>query len=330
MKEKPYMQNDIRVDAKPKGGKAFGEYCAVFGVLFIIGGLFVSCGENQEKKTGKTKPVEKIAFESTREGTFDIWVSDLDGGNAVNLTRGKGWNREPAWSPDGTKIAFVSSRGAENSKKVQLYIIRTDSILPPVLVTDHAPVESVCWSPDGSMLAFSVSRCCMGNISDIFILNSDGTGVRNLTNTPEVDSEPAWSPDGSRIAYVSLDKGNKEIWVRNIDGSNPVRLTDNPALDDSPCWSPDGTRIVFSSDRDGAFDICLMNADGSAVTNLTHDLLIDTKPCWSPDGSRIAFTSIRDGNPNIYIMNSDGSNLQRVTDTVQLDDSVSWKKLTKK
>ena len=123
-------------------------------------------------------------------------------------------------------------------------------------------------------------------------------GLTQLTSNSGEDSTPAWSPDGSKIAFTSAIDGYNEIYVMNADGSNIIQLTDNSDWDDvSPAWSPDGSKIAFMSDRDrddDIFEIYVMNADGSNVIQLTNNSDQDGFPAWSPDGSKIAFTSTRD------------------------------------
>src|SRR4051794_4582059 len=112
------------------------------------------------------------------------------------------------------------------------------------------------------------------------------TGGGALTSNSWDDRTPAYSPDGKKIAFVSLQDGNQEIYVMDADGGNQVRRTTNPLPDTDPSWSPDGTKIVYSSLQAGNPDIYVMNADGTGTPQrLTEDAGADTDPAWSPDGT---------------------------------------------
>jgi hypothetical protein len=152
-------------------------------------------------------------------------------------------------------------------------------------------------------------------------MNSDGTGVTNLTNTPSLDEVyPSWSPDGTKIAFTRPD----EIFVMNADGSGQTQLTSNFDADLFPDWSPDGKQIVFSSNRDGDHEIFVMNADGTAQTQLTSNGALDWLPVWSADGTRIAFQSERDGdNDSLYVMTS-GGGLETRVGTLVVRRHPSW------
>lgn len=174
-------------------------------------------------------------------------------------------------------------------------------------------------SPDGQLIAFA-------NAGWLIVMHVDGTGMRTLVQAGDYATRPAWSPDGSRIAFAGTrdDPANRDIYVVNIDGTGVLRLTTDPATDERPSWSPDGNRIVLHSYRGGNWDLYIMNADGSNTTRLTTHPANDMVPSWSPDGGRIAFQSFRDGNTEIYLIDADGTNLVRVTDDSVSDGSPAW------
>ena len=138
-------------------------------------------------------------------------------------------------------------------------------------------------------------------------MNTDGTGITPITNSRGDDRDPAWSPDGTKIAFSSKRDGNSEIYIMNADGSNQVRLTDSPGEDLYPTWSPDGNKIIFTSDRDSNNEIYAIDTDGSDPTRLTFNDTEDDYPDWSPDGKTIIFSSFGGEQAGIYIMNADGT-----------------------
>ena len=143
-------------------------------------------------------------------------------------------------------------------------------------------------------------------------------------------SDPVWSPDGRKIAFVRLSK-RLGVYVVNADGSGMRNLTPKPVgTDASPAWSPDGRKIAFVSLRDDNSEVYVMNANGSGQRSLTRNPAFDDDPAWSPDGRLIAFRSTRDGNTDIYIMNADGSGQRNLTRSPANESSASWSPAQKK
>ncbi len=221
----------------------------------------------------------RIAFSSGRDGHQEIYLMLADGAAQTRLTTTSNIdaNLAPAWSPDGGRIVFASDSfirhidvvNADGSGLTQLTFPSGST------ARDDAP----SWSPDGRQIAFS--RDSSFN-NEIYVMNSDGSGVMRLTNSPGWDGEPTWSPDGSKIAFESNRDGNYHIYVMNTDGSGLTQLTSGSTQDHEPAWSPDGSKIAFESNRDGNYEIYVMNADGSAPTRLTNDPADDLHPTWSP------------------------------------------------
>ena len=159
---------------------------------------------------------------------------------------------------------------------------------------------------------------------DIFSMDSDGSHVVNLTNSPTAEERAGYSPNGQKIAFARTVNDNTDLYVMNADGSGVVRLTTDPAVDHAPQWSPNGQKIAFRSDRDGNSNVYVMDADGSDQTRLTNNPADDNGPDWSPDGQKIVFSSTRTGNSDVFIMNADGSNPVQLTTDPAEDFGASW------
>jgi Tol biopolymer transport system component len=247
-----------------------------------------------------------------------IVVTDADGSNARAIGRGT----EPAWSPDGTRIAFKGLDG-------DLYVMRGDGTGVRRIFDCRGPdchgMSDPAWSPDGQRLAFSGIMRRAGTMrSEIYLVGMDGSGLRRLTTCERPGcaehSSPAWSPDGTRIAFaasnlhtstppqyatdiLSVDLATGRL--RTVYGCNEGGCPFEGGLD----WSPDGTRIVFGLGS----GLTVIGADGSGSHTLTS-IAYDYFPRWSPDGKLIVFTRYPGGvGAGIYTVDV---NSGRITEVV--------------
>lgn len=312
----------------------------------------------------------KIAFQEAINSSFggysNICIMDADGSNKTTLLKGFANDTAvllyefPAYSPDGSKIAFERALISDSGFDVQIYTMNADGSNLIRLTDTHDSINGQpvinslpAWSPDGKRIAFV--RGHVESDADNFVLafyavytmDADGTNVQKLTDDDLANEFPAWSPDGAHIAYSSNCNHTNitpitcrsDVYVMNADGSNKTNITRNGSSNLSPSWSPDGKKLVFASaaafsfQEPSAINIFVINADGTGLNRLTASpdgttrFIGNVAPQWSPDGKKIAFISDREGNPDIYIMNADGSSQTRITNTISDNgyaSALSW------
>ncbi len=268
-----------------------------------------------------------IVFVSTRESEptwagSEIYVMNFDGSGQKRLTNTTAHNYSPAWSPDGSKIAFVSDRDDDDT---ELYVMNADGSGQRRLTMNYLSESRPTWSPDGSQIYFSASRYG-GTTTHIYVMNCDGSEVTRLPNT-EHGFRAHPSPLGNKIAFTHFSsyRYDWDIYVMNIDGSGRANLTNCGADDDDAAWSADGTKIAFDSWRDGNWELYVMNTDGSDVVRLTDFDGRDKSPAWSPDGAKIIFTRTKGSSAQIYSMNADGSEPRNLSCNSYQDFSPDWR-----
>lgn len=234
-----------------------------------------------------------IIFVSDRDGDENLYITSPDGLEQSRLTEIASEN--PRISPDGTRVAFVSS--ANGNMDIYVLEIATRSL---TRVTDAPEKDSSpSWSPDGTKIAFESFRD--GNF-EIYMVNADGSNPTRLTNDPAGDSNPIWSPVANEIAFVSNRFGNADIFLLTPNGSVST-LTTNSAPDSAPAWSPNGSTIAFQSFSGELSNICVIGRDALNQYCLTNTLSDYGYPVWSPDGEYIAANAKQSAGYGINIFN---------------------------
>lgn len=145
------------------------------------------------------------------------------------------------------------------------------------------------------------------------VADSDGFNSQTVVRSAEPLLSPAWSPDGSRLAYVSFEDKRSKVYIQNVIDGRRELIAEFHGINSAPAWSPDGQRLAMTLSRDGNTEIYIMRLDTREFKRLTFDPAIDTEPSWSPDGSDIIFTSDRAGSPQIYRMSASGGSAERLT-----------------
>lgn len=152
-----------------------------------------------------------------------------------------------------------------------------------------------------------------GPVYELQVADADGFGAQTVVSTREPLLSPAWSPDGTRIAYVSFEKKKAAVYLQSLQSGKREVLANFKGSNSAPAWAPDGRRLCVVLTRDGNSQLYLINADGSGLQRLSHSSAIDTEPSWSADGNWILFTSDRSGSPQIYRMPATGGEAVRLT-----------------
>ncbi len=147
----------------------------------------------------------------------------------------------------------------------------------------------------------------------LFVADVDGHDAQLIVRSRHPLMSPSWSPDGTRLAYVSFENGRSMIYVQNVQTGERERVSAFKGINGAPAWSPDGQRLAMSLSKDGNSEIYLMHLRSKRLQRLTHHYAIDTEPAWSPDGDAIAFTSDRGGRPQIYQISIRGGKAERLT-----------------
>lgn len=234
-------------------------------------------------------PASKIAFQSYRNGNWDIFVGNDDGSGQTAVTSHIRADIHPHLNRGNTAVVYASRA---DDHDYEIYRVNVNGSGNVALTNNEADDGNPQWSPDGTKILFESYR---DGQAEIYVMNADGSGQTRLTNNGAFDGMPSWSPDSNKIVFSSNRSGAYHIWVMNADGSSPVQLSTQP-YSFRPQWSPDGTKIAYDADgnNDGWQELWWMNADGSnqqaelTAANNT-DLWVGS---WSPDGRYIAITRI--------------------------------------
>ncbi len=253
----------------------------------------------------------QLAFQSTRGGSWAIWIADANGANPRRLYDGAGAGKDPVnpvWSPDGRQIAFaMRPNDATIDEESDVYAMDADGTNVRRLTRAVGDDAHPHWSADGKRIFFNSGRATQGQPeprsawSEIYSMASDGSDLRKHSDCQSTCTYPTPSPDGRSVVYRrvtrtagqnwdwSASARNSEVFVGSLDGSRTVNVSNSPAFDGWPTWSPDSRWVVFASNRDKAItgQIYAVRPDGTGLRRLTQGDWSRAQPSFSRAGDRI-------------------------------------------
>lgn len=300
----------------------------------------VSAGGGTAHSPAWSPDGRRLAYAAAYGGAWQIYVRDVTSRRTRRITSGAGDHIFPAWSPDGARIAYVLRRDGDE----QIHLIAADGSGARRLTGPPGRSTVPVWSPDGRRIAFVSTRD--RGTPQLFVMRPDGGGMRQLSRA-EADIgraggrggvtvepsgvllrpgmlHPVWSPDGSRIAYVTrVGRAEQQIMIVSPEGRDPRRLSTGYA----PAWSPDGTRIAFVVARVGDSQLYVMRTDGTGLRRLTSSGA-NMLPAWSPDGRWLAFLTADERGLSVVVMRPDGSRRRRIGTAggdLSMGPSLAWR-----
>lgn len=256
---------------------------------------------------------------SGTENNYEIYSVQPDGSHLMRLTKHPASDQQAMWSPDGSKIAFVSDRDGVP----EIYVMDPDGSHVQRVTHTWEGLKWYAWAPNSQKLVFEWELSGSKH-RDIYAVDAAGTQQTLLSEHPEMQWNASWTADSQRVVFVAQRGADPEIVTMDANGDDWRQLTDDAFWEQLPTWCPDGTRVAFVTERSKSWRAFAIQANGTGEYELQSDVDPYSYPVWSPDGKRIAVVGIRNNKGDIFVMNADGSSEIRLTDDAGNDIQPAW------
>lgn len=247
----------------------------------------------------------RISYVTKNGAEYRLEVADADGENVKVALRSMEPIMSPAWSPDGTKVAYVSFEARKPIVMMQNLVTGERHIVANYKGNNSAPA----WSPDGSRLAVVLSK---DGIAQIYTVNAQGGGLQRMTTSSAIDTEPQFSADGQYIYFLSDRGGGPQIYRMSANGGDAQRVTFNGSYNISPRISPDGKNLAYISRRDGKFQLYGLDLQSGQELRLS-DTTNDEFPSFAPNGRYIMYATESGRRGSLAVVSLDGKIKQKLT-----------------